>query len=46
MACNSTRIQLLFVQHGYGEPLVLVLSLVMPEISDVNIGLYTNLKVN
>jgi hypothetical protein len=43
MACNSTLIQLLSVQHGHGEPLVLVLSLVMPEISDASIGLRTNL---
>lgn len=46
MACNSTLIQLLSVQHGHGKPLVLVLSLVMLEISDANIGLHTNLKVN
>jgi len=39
MACNSTLIQLLSVQPinaKYG----------MPEISDANIGLRTNLKVN
>jgi len=27
MACNSTLIQLLSVQHGHGEPLVLMLSM-------------------
>lgn len=45
MACNSTLIQLLSVQHVC-TPLVLVLSLVMPEISDANFGLHAYLKVN
>jgi hypothetical protein len=43
MAFNSTHVQLLSVQHGHGKPLVLVLNLVMPEISDASIGLRTNL---
>ena len=43
VACNSTLIQLLSVQRGHGEPLVLVLSLVMPEISDASVGFQTNL---